>query len=616
MEAPHLENITVTDTHSVSVGKQFLHTLSTDQFERPVDKTDSTDRTLTPFAYKISPLAVRAAKNLQKRLLASPPIQNAKGKMFGVLVVRVNDDYHYLAAFSGKFDGHWHREGYVPPPFNTALADKLLQQADVKIKTLDEQINSEDFAGQLTAIDNDIHTLSTTFKREYQALCDRHRQRKDIRHSCRQQLTDHPLSDVDASPDSIIKDLDNESSEDRKLRKTYRRRFNKQIQLLEDKAQQIKIARNALKKQRQDLSRRTQKEYFDLFNLIDRYGQKVSLAALGTDQLPPAGTGECAGAKLLAFALMNNLEPVAMAEFWWGTSPGGDVRHHGNYYPSCRSKCGLLIPALLGERDKEDRDKKTSSIMQGQPNIQVEFASSTSVLDAEHIPVLYEDNYLAVVEKPAGVLSVPGKTATRSVRDWAAEHWPNASGPLLVHRLDMDTSGVLLIAKDHRSYVNLQRQFAQQIVEKFYMALVAGLPDSRIGQIKLPLRVDLDDRPRQLVCNIHGKEAITYWRILDSGNWAMSHAKPMLVSRLQLKPLTGRTHQLRVHCASVDGLNLPIIGDRLYGRRDITLCSDFYLDQSRNPADNRERMMLHAASLSFVHPGHQKRMTINSAVPF
>ena len=611
------------DGPSVSARNQLLHAFAPGQLAQ-LPTSELANHSLTPFAHKISPLAHSAATNLQAQLQFLSVQPTAKGKMYGVLVVRCNDEYRYLISFSGKLDGRWHKPGFVPPPFDTKLADKLLQDSDVKIKALDDQIEADVFAHQLIAIDTDTHALKATFEREHQALCDKLKHKKSIRRARRQQLANQPTTQSDTNlgtdTESIIKALDAESSEDRQSRKAHRRQFNEQLQLLENRARKIKFDREKLKTQRQDLSRRTQIEYFNLFRLLDRHGNKVNLASLADGQLPPAGTGECAGAKLLAFALSHNLEPVAMAEFWWGPTPSGEVRHHGNYYPCCRSKCGLLIPALLGDGSSHSATVNNSSVMDSRVNFQFECARNSGVTDAEHISVLFEDDQLAVVDKPAGVLSVPGKSTARSIHDWAAEHWPDASGPLLVHRLDMDTSGALLIAKNHQSYVDLQRQFAQRTVQKTYIALVAGLPDRVSGQVDLPLRVDLDDRPRQMVCHSHGKRAVTDWRVLDSGEWGISDNKQMLITRLKLQPLTGRTHQLRLHCASVDGLDTPIIGDRLYGKGDLPPGADFKrkLPGSVGGGEDRksDRMMLHAASLSFVHPRQQQRLTIESVVPF
>ena len=309
------------DGPSVSARNQLLHAFAPGQLAQ-LPTSELANHSLTPFAHKISPLAHSAATNLQAQMQSLSVQPTAKGKMYGVLVVRCNDEYRYLISFSGKLDGRWHKPGFVPPPFDTKLADKLLQDSDVKIKALDDQIEADVFAHQLIAIDTDTHALKATFEREHQALCDKLKHKKSIRRSRRQQLANQPITESDTNPntdtESIIKALDAESSEDRQSRKAHRRQFNEQLQLLENRARKIKFDREKLKTQRQELSRRTQIEYFNLFRLLDRHGNKVNLASLADGQLPPAGTGECAGAKLLAFALSHNLEPVAMAEFWWG----------------------------------------------------------------------------------------------------------------------------------------------------------------------------------------------------------------------------------------------------------------------------------------------------------
>jgi len=337
------------DTFPAPVSKQFLHTFDSSEFEPHAKENESANNSLTPFAHTVSPLARSAAEDLQNLLQSLPAFHNAKGKMFGVLVVRVKGEYRYLAAYSGKLDGQWHKSGFVPPPFDTDLADKLLLQTDISIKLIDEQIQTEDLAGQLRLIDGEIHTLKEEFELKHKALSDSHKQKRYVRRLRRQQLRDAHISSADPRTESTVRALDLESSEDKKIRKTHRREYNEQLGILESKVRQIGHARDARISRRQNLSKRAQIEYFKLFHLLDRDGNRINLVTLGDGELPPAGTGECAGAKLLGFALNHDLEPIAMAEFWWGPMPDDEVRHHGNYYPCCRSKCGLLIPALLAQ---------------------------------------------------------------------------------------------------------------------------------------------------------------------------------------------------------------------------------------------------------------------------
>ena len=282
--------------------------------------------------------------------------------------------------------------------------------------------------------------------------------------------------------------------------------------------------------------------------------------------LPPGGTGDCCAPKLLQYAYQHHLKPVCMAEFWWGPSPKTDIRHHGQFYPACRGKCKPVLTWMLQGLDVDPNPEET-----GSPHLAPK--------------VVYEDDAIAVIDKPAGLLSIPGRTEDHSVATWAQQRWP---GALPAHRLDMWTSGILLIAKTNEAYQNLQKQFTDHTVKKKYLAVVEGIPTKEHGIIDLPLLFDPLNRPRQVVDFERGKRAITEYRVLESDD---TH------SLLALWPHTGRTHQLRMHCAHADGLNAPIVGDRLYG----------------HPA---ARMCLHAAELSFDHPDTGERLTFNCLPDF
>ena len=271
--------------------------------------------------------------------------------------------------------------------------------------------------------------------------------------------------------------------------------------------------------------------------------------------LPPGGTGDCCAPKLLQYAYQQGFWPVCMAEFWWGDSPKGIIRHHGQYYPACRGKClPVLTWMLQGLQVDPDPDKEPH---------------------ARHdVEIVYEDEALAVVNKPSGMLSAPGRTEHYSVATWAQERWP---GSMIVHRLDMMTSGLLIVAKTAEAYHHLQDQFTARTVKKKYLALVEGTPRNEHGVIDLPLSSDPMNRPLQIVDTEHGKRAITEYRVLHSGPHSL----------LALWPHTGRTHQLRVHCAHPDGLGCPIVGDELYGKK-------------------ADRLYLQAQAISFINPSTGK----------
>ena len=330
----------------------------------------------------------------------------------------------------------------------------------------------------------------------------------------------------------------------------------------------------ALKEERKQRSIALQQWIFEQFRLRNARGEEQDIYSIFTQTAhrnPPAGTGECAAPKLLQYAYLNNLQPLAMAEFWWGDSPKGEIRRHGHYYPACRHKCEPILNFMLQGLEVEPNPLLTSNT------------------DATQLETVYEDDYLLVVNKPAGMLSVPGKTGQASVLTLLQERYPDATGPILVHRLDMATSGLLLAAKDKDTHALLQKQFEGRTVKKRYIALLEGIPQAEPkGFIRLPLRPDFDNRPLQMVCYEYGKPAVTRYEIMDTENDR---------TRMAFYPETGRTHQLRVHAAHPEGLNCPIVGDPLYGQ----------------PAD---RLYLHAERLEFRHPVTGQRLQIQKEAPF
>ena len=330
----------------------------------------------------------------------------------------------------------------------------------------------------------------------------------------------------------------------------------------------------ALKEERKQRSIALQQWIFEQFRLRNARGEEQDIYSIFTQTAhrnPPAGTGECAAPKLLQYAYLNNLQPLAMAEFWWGDSPKGEIRRHGHYYPACRHKCEPILNFMLQGLEVEPNPLLTSNT------------------DATQLETVYEDDYLLVVNKPAGMLSVPGKTGQASVLTLLQERYPDATGPILVHRLDMATSGLLLAAKDKDTHALLQKQFEGRTVKKRYIALLEGIPQAEPkGFIRLPLRPDFDNRPLQMVCYEYGKPAVTRYEIMDTEN---------NYTRMAFYPETGRTHQLRVHAAHPEGLNCPIVGDPLYGQ----------------PAD---RLYLHAERLEFRHPVTGQRLQIQKEAPF
>ena len=325
------------------------------------------------------------------------------------------------------------------------------------------------------------------------------------------------------------------------------------------------------------MSQELQTWLFHQYQLLNARGETKDLVDVWQDYhcserirrkfpLPPGGTGDCCAPKLLQYAYKEGLKPICMAEFWWGESPKNLIRHHEQFYPACRGKCKPVLTWMMQGLDVDPSPEETN----------------TSHLGAE---IVYEDEAVVVVNKPSGMLSMPGRQETYSVATWAEERWP---GSMVAHRLDMSTSGIILVAKTEEAYHALQEQFTERVIKKKYFAIVEGIPKDEHGIVKLPLSSDPMNRPCQIVDYEHGKQAITEYRIL---------ATRQDYTLLALWPHTGRTHQLRMHCAHHEGLGCPIMGDELYGRK-------------------ADRLYLQAQAITFVHPLTNKRMHFELPYPF
>ena len=354
----------------------------------------------------------------------------------------------------------------------------------------------------------------------------------------------------------------------------------REISLISHVQVDLQSPSNTSKKMSQDL----QLWLFHQYQFLNARGEKKDLVEVWQDYhcsprirhkypLPPGGTGDCCAPKLLQYAYQNGLKPLCMAEFWWGPSPKSEIRHHGQFYPACRGKCKPVLTWMLQGLDVDPSPDEA-----GFPHMSVE--------------VVWEDDSMAVLNKPSGMLSIPGRTEDYSIATWARERWPESQP---VHRLDMWTSGIILIAKTNEAYQSLQKQFTEHSVKKKYLAVVEGVPKEEHGIIDLPLLCDPMDRPRQVVDFERGKRAITEYRVLASAqgvrNRVQSECTRFLppCALLALWPHTGRTHQLRMHCAHEQGLGCPIMGDELYGTK-------------------ADRLYLQAQAISFVHPTTGKKM--------
>ena len=325
------------------------------------------------------------------------------------------------------------------------------------------------------------------------------------------------------------------------------------------------------------MSQELQTWLFHQYQLLNARGETKDLVDVWQDYhcstrirskypLPPGGTGDCCAPKLLQYAYKEGLKPICMAEFWWGESPKNLIRHHEQFYPACRGKCLPVLTWMLQGLEVAPNPEENRS----------------TPLEPE---VVYVDEVVVVVNKPSGMLSMPGRQTTYSVATWAQERWP---GSMVAHRLDMSTSGIILVAKTEEAYHALQEQFTERVVKKKYLAIVEGKPQEEHGVINLPLSSDPLNRPCQVVDHEHGKQAITEYRVLATAQG---------YTLLALWPHTGRTHQLRMHCAHHEGLDCPILGDELYGRK-------------------AERLYLQAQAITFVHPVTNKRMHFELPYPF
>ena len=324
------------------------------------------------------------------------------------------------------------------------------------------------------------------------------------------------------------------------------------------------------------MSQELQLWLFRQYRMLNALGEEKDLVDIWQDYhnspriqqkfpLPPGGTGDCCAPKLLQYAYQHGLKPVCMAEFWWGESPKSTIHHHEQFYPACSGKCKPVLTWMLQGLDVD-------------PNPE-EINHSHLVPD-----IVYEDEAMAVLNKPSGMLSVPGKTEEYSIATWAQKHWSEA---MVVHRLDMGTSGLIVVAKTKESYLTLQEQFIKRTVKKRYIAIVDGIVEPPRGRITIPLTYDPLNRPRQKVDYKKGKSAVTEYEVLVSQNGR---------TLIALYPHTGRTHQLRMHCAHNDGLGCPIVGDELYGRK-------------------ADRLYLHCDHLELMHPVTGKNMSFNLEKP-
>ena len=534
-----------------------------------------------PFYYEPHLLAKIASNEIQEYLESQKDFNHdfglkanhsgsAVGKMFGVLVVKNTENkLGYLAAFSGKLDDKSLPKKFVPPVFNMRTEGSFYTKGEAEI----DEINS----GLSAIINNDNYR---DLKDKFQQITleidtDLEVQRKKMKVSKQNrklQKKSAALTFNEIDFKNLTEKLKQESYNEqffyRELQEYYQIKLNKVAQNLKIYNDKIDL----LKKQRKEKSNYLQETLFSKYAFLNQQKELKNLLDIFDNPIvkPPAGSGECAAPKLLQYAFANDLKPITIAEFWWGISPKSAIRKHKNYYPACQSRCKPILTHMLKGIAMDD-------------NLLLENLS-----EKQELKILFEDDTIVIINKPAEFLSVPGKEIRDSVYTRIKAKYPNATGPLIVHRLDMSTSGILVLTKTKEAHKILQSQFIKRTVKKRYVALLDGELHTEKGNIHLPLRVDLDDRPKQLVDFTYGKNAETNWEIIRRENSK---------TRVYFYPITGRTHQLRVHAAHKDGLNTPIFGDDLYGKKE-------------------NRLHLHAEFIEFIHPSTNQKISFRVEADF
>jgi tRNA pseudouridine32 synthase / 23S rRNA pseudouridine746 synthase len=531
------------------------------------------------------PLAMRAAEALWAALAAAPP-REAGGKMFGVLVVAdAEGRVGYTCAFSGMLDGDWRRPGFVPPPFDAAMRDSFWPAGEADLAVIAAEIDAARADPEGQAQRRAFDELSRSHAAELAALLELHRRRRAARAAARAALAGTRndagraasraalAATRDAATRAATHALDQASRGDAAERRRVEAAHAAAIAALASQVAARDRALAVLEQRRADRSRQLLLQLHDSYVLPSARGERRQLSELFAPAMPPGGAGDCAAPKLLAHAFTHGLVPIALAERWWGPPALSGDRVAGRFYPPCRGKCGPILAHMLDGLAREPGPR---------------FGGAPVAPDEPR--AVFEDDWLVVVDKPCDLLSVPGRTPelADSVLTRLRRRYPHATGPLLVHRLDLQTSGLLVAAKDAATHADLQRQFAARLVDKRYAAWLDGAPAGERGVVELALRVDLDDRPRQIVDPVHGKPARTEWRVVERRAGR---------TRMVLVPRTGRTHQLRVHAAHPAGLGAAIVGDALYGRPD-------------------DRLLLHAEALRFVHPRTGRPVIVRSPAPF
>ena len=604
-------------------------------FKKPVSHLALPEKFTYPFHYTPHPLCVLAAEEVKEYIASRKEWQEelASGKMFGVLIVQTDNgitnneenQIGYLAAFSGNLDGKNLHPYFVPPVYDLLQPEGFFKIEEEQISAINIRIreleNSSSYLGSKEKWKIETEQAKAVLN-QAKAELKMAKEAREIRRQSSPELSEEEQA-------SLIRESQYQKAEYKRLEKEWKKRLEE----LETEVRHFDIEIERLKTERKERSAALQRKLFEQSRMLNAQGEVKDLYTIfeqTVQKVPPAGAGECALPKLLQYAYLHQLKPLAMAEFWWGDSPKNEIRHHGYYYPSCKGKCEPILQHMLQGLEVDENPLLNP------------------VHEEEELEIVFEDEWLLVVNKPAGMLSVPGKVENRdSVYHRLKKKYPEATGPIIVHRLDMATSGLLLVAKTKEVHQDLQAQFANRSIKKRYVAVLDGTiikteketkpiaekailiaketvstkktakaeRTGRTGRIELPLCLNPLDRPRQMVSRKHGKEAITEYQIISESERITSESENTFnesnridesersinesrkYTRIIFYPLTGRTHQLRVHAAHPEGLGCPILGDELYGKK-------------------ADRLYLHAEYIEFRHPIYGDILCIQKEADF
>ncbi len=549
-------------------------------FRSSIEAIALPERFTYPFCYKPHPLSVLAAQELQQHLetqtewhhdfgldgLNKDSNNHAIGTMFGVLVVQNEQgEIGYLSAFSGAIAGQTQLPHFVPPVFDTQQTDPEIHARQTELAAITSEITSVESSPRFVELQQQYSQAKTQAEQESEAfrlqMIEQRKQRKLQRKAAEQ-------SDDEAFKTEEFHRLARESAYDKHQQKALRQQWQQTLQSLSEQLEADTTVLAELKAKQAKLAAQLEQSIHSQYRFVNQFGEYKDLNQLFDETLQ--GAGDCAIVKLLQYAFSHGLTPLAMAHFWWGQSPAPQMLKHKYFYEASKNKCEPILAHMLAGIAIDDNPLEQNPA------------------EGKELTIVYQDDDMVIINKPAEFLSVPGKTIVDSVYSRMQAMFPDSDSPLIVHRLDMSTSGLIVIALTKDAHKALQKQFIERTVEKRYVALLEGISEADDGIIDFPMRVDLDDRPRQIVCYQYGKPAQTKWQVLERKNGR---------TKVYYYPKTGRTHQLRVHSAHIKGMNMPIVGDDLYGQKGDRLC-------------------LHAQYLAFNHPTTNERVVFEVAEDF